>query len=276
MKNLLCSIVATVALCVSAAFASDQAVFPPNRPPDYATATDWMQPNIWEFGSQTSANALTYRVAFKAIPAPDPAHPEQTVVAQVIQQKLEYGYWGAVTVGHLPPAPNGPNFMNVATNSWNAFWLAHDPNVIGGASVMHPDVPFPPGAAWPFNGLSVGGGGAFMTLGAGQSALLENAPGAIVVFEQPVAAPFPYMTHATEDLAPFREIDGYRGQIAIHNVFVTPVSDPSWSYGLWYPQPPGSTYVPSVNYNGTVKERATFKVWWVRAGDPPLVFPYQG
>lgn len=254
MKNLFAPLLVFAVLAVSA-LAGDSHVFAPARPPDYVTGTGWVEPNLWNRAAgQTSANANTYPITCKAA-APD-------VLEVVYRQRLQYRYCGSVSV-----SASAPSMVNVATNSWNAYYLAHGPNAIGGASAFVSDVPW---TAWPFNGQSAGGGGAFMSLPPGGTGDLLTAPGSTVTFQEPIASPYPFMTYRANDTNAWRTIDGYRNGRALHLIWVTPVSDPEWAWSYWN-APPGAPWQHVVSYGGQLEVRVTLEVWEIRANDPPLV-----
>jgi hypothetical protein len=234
--------------------ASDLATIAPNRPADYTVSSGFVDPNVWELGVDCSDNANTYPLTVRAATS--------DVVSIVYRLKLEYVYAGSCFIGSSAPCSGA----NVHVNSWNAYWLGHNPNAIGGMSWAQAPVPF---ATFPFNGPTAGGAMfTFVGIQAG-----TQLPGGVVAtgtttFESPVitfseevSGPGTY-TFQSNDVESWKTVNGTRNGRDFHRLWFTPASDPSY-YVTWLNGASGN-YSHAFSYDGGVRVRVRMEVWEIR------------
>lgn len=260
---------AAVALLALVAFASAQVYFvptplqdvqttAPNRPADYTVDSGWVTPNKWDVEDPTDAaaqseNTLTYPIRVRI--------PQPGTVGIVYRQKLEYRYVGDVFVSSLAPAPVG-----FSAGSWDAFFLGHSPNGIGGPGAVIPHVPF---VESPFNATIAGGGS--------WSQIIPN-DGQV----HPIDVLVTYAEHANGGYLPaglytfqqsptsfarWGEVDGIgRDGAAYHELWFTPVEDDAWQW-QWMAQVPRGSYSHSISYGVQLIQRVTLDVWELQPGE---------
>lgn len=187
--------------------------FGPGRGWRYTVSSGWVVPNPWEDGSCV-ANEQTYRML---IPV-----PQHDAIGLTYRMRLSYRYVGPVSVSTLAPCSVG-----VDSNSWQAYWLGHEPNQIGGQQWQNALIPIEEPA---FNGHSAGSAGYFDVLWPGEQKHVD-----VIKFfaEQQDGGTLP--NGALSAFIPIAQldVDELVNGVPMHAIYFTPTQIYTYSWEWW-------------------------------------------